>query len=73
MLPGLMSPRQLPTNTDDLISQPSKFGRVLTSNIRDMASFVCMNWRDPNNNKNNKFANPVVDIAASIRIGVLFG
>ena len=49
------------------------FGRVLTSNIRDMASFVCMNWRDPNNNKNNKFANPVVDIAAPSRIGVLFG
>ena len=38
MLPGLMSPRQLPTNTDDLISQPSKFGRVLTSNIRERAA-----------------------------------
>ena len=48
MLPSLMSPRQLSTNTDDLISQPSKFGRVLTSsNIRDIASFVCMNYRDP--------------------------
>ena len=71
MLPGQMPPRQLSTNTDDWIDQPSKFGLFLTSNIRDMASFVFNNYRDPNNTK--KFANPVVDITASSRAGVLFG
>ena len=36
----------------------------------DMASFVTINYREPN--KMN-FANPVVDIAASSRIGDFFG
>ena len=62
MLPGPMSLRQLQTNTDSPTNQPSKFGGVLTSKIRDMASNVFINYR-----------NPVVDIAASSQIGVLLG
>ena len=53
MLPGQMSPRELTTNTDDLSDQPSKFGWVWTSNIRDMASYVLINYRDPNKNPKN--------------------
>ena len=73
MLPGQMSPRQLQTNTDSLTNQPSKFGWVLTCNIRDMASYVFINYRDPNNSPNKKFSNPVEDIAASSQVGDLFG
>ena len=69
MLPGLMSP-MVPMNTDDLTNQPLKFGRVLTSNIRDMAFFVFINYRNP---PKKKFTNPVVHIAASMQIGFLFG
>ena len=71
MLPGQMSPRELSTNLDDLTNQPSKFGLVWSTNIRDMTSFLCMNYRDPKNNKTNKtkFAKPVVDIAASSQVG----
>ena len=74
MLPGQMSPRELSTNLDDLTNQPSKFGLVRSTNIRDMTSFLCMNYRDPKNKK-TKFAKPVVDIAASSQVGfwVLFG
>ena len=42
---------------------------------RDMAWFVFIYYRDPKTKKMKKrmnFANPVVDIAASGRIGVLF-
>ena len=54
--------------TDALTIQPSKFGRVLTSNSGDMASYLLLNYRDPNKNNNTKnFAKPVVDIAASSR------
>ena len=71
MLTLQMSPRQLTTHADGLTIQPSKFGRVLTSNSGDMASYLMFNYRDPktNKNKNNKvnFAKPVVDIAASSR------
>ena len=35
--------------------------------MKDVASFAFVNCRDP------EFANPLVDIAASSRIGVLFG
>ena len=73
MLPGQMSPWQLPTNIDNLTNQSSKFGWVRTSNIKDMALFVIINYRDPHNNKKIKLANPVVNIAASSRTGVLFG
>ena len=52
MLPSVITPRQLTTNENDLTNQPSKFSWVLTSNIRDMASFVFINYRDPNKNKN---------------------
>ena len=69
IFPGLMSLRQLPTNTDDLTNQPSKFGWVLSSNIKDMTSFVFINYRDPT----TPFANAVVDIAASSWTVVLFG
>ena len=69
--PGQMSLRQLPTNTDSPTNQPLRFGWVLSSNIRDMALYVFINYKDHNYKK--KFANPVVDIAASSRIGVLFG
>ena len=72
MSPSKMSPRQLPTNTDDLNNQSSKFDLVQTSNIRDMTSFVFINYWDPNKIP-LKLANPVVDIATSSRIGVLFG
>ena len=65
MLTLQMSPRQLTTHADGLTIQPSKFGRVLTSNSGDMASYLLLNYRDPPNNKN--FAKPVVDIAASSR------
>ena len=64
------SPRQLTTHADGLTIQPSKFGRVLTSNSGDMASYLMFNYRDPKTKKkNNKvnFAKPVVDIAASSR------
>ena len=56
MLTLQMSPRQLTTHADGLTIQPSKFGRVLTSNSGDMASYLLLNYRDPNNNKkkNNK-------------------
>ena len=57
MLPGQMSPRELSTNLDDLTNQPSKFGLVRSTNIRDMTSFLCMNYRDPKNKK-TKFAKP---------------
>ena len=70
MLTLQMSPRQLTTHADGLTIQPSKFGRVLTSNSGDMASYLLLNYRDPNKNKNNNtknFAKPVVDIAASSR------
>ena len=71
MLTLQMSPRQLTTHADGLTIQPSKFGRVLTSNSGDMASYLMFNYRDPKKNpkKNPKmnFAKPVVDIAASIR------
>ena len=73
MLPGPMSLRQLQTNTDSPTNQPSKFGGVLTSKIRDMASNVFINYRNPNPLRIPNFANPVVDIAASSQIGVLFG
>ena len=65
MLTLQMSPRQLTTHADGLTIQPSKFGRVLTSNSGDMASYLLLNYRDPNKNMN--FAKPVVDIAASSR------
>ena len=71
MLTFQMSPRQLTTHADGLTIQPSKFGRVLTSNSGDMASYLMFNYRDPKKNpkKNPKmnFAKPVVDIAASSR------
>ena len=70
MLTLQMSPRQLTTHADGLTIQPSKFGRVLTSNSGDMASYLLLNYRDPpkKNKKNKKnFAKPVVDIAASSR------
>ena len=66
MLTVQMSPRQLTTHTDGLTIKPSKFGRVLTSNSGDMASYMLLNYRDPNNNNKN-FAKPVVDVAASSR------
>ena len=69
MLMLQLSPRQLTTHADGLTIQPSKFGRVLTSNSGDMASYLLLNYRDPNknNNKTKNFAKPVVDIAASGR------
>ena len=70
MLTLQMSPRQLTTHADGPTIQPSKFGRVLTSNSGDMASYLLLNYRDPinkNNNKTKNFAKPVVDIAASSR------
>ena len=69
MLTLQMSPRQLTTHADGLTIQPSKFGRVLTSNSGDMASYLLLNYRDPKNKNNNtkNFAKPVVDIAASSR------
>ena len=68
MLTLQMSPRQLTTHADGLTIQPSKFGRVLTSNSGDMASYLLLNYRDPNKkNKKMNFAKPVVDIAASSR------
>ena len=66
MLTLQMSPRQLTTHADGLTIQPSKFGRVLTSNSGDMASYLMFNYRDPKKTKMN-FAKPVVDIAASSR------
>ena len=46
----------------------------MSSNIRDMTLYVLINYRDPNKNPNtNKFAIPVVDIAATSRVGDLFG
>ena len=65
MLTLQMSPRQLTTHADGLTIQPSKFGRVLTSNSGDMASYLMFNYRDPKKKKNMNFAKPVVDIAAS--------
>ena len=64
------SPRQLTTHTDTdgLTIEPSKFGWVLTSNIWDMASYLLLIYRDPNNTSNFTkiyFAIPVEDIAAS--------
>ena len=49
---------------------PNKFWSQKSFGLKDMASFEYINFRDPNN---IKYANPVVDIAASIRIEVLFG
>ena len=54
MLMVQMSPGQLTTHTDGLTIQPSKFGRVLTSNSGDMASYLLLNYRDPNNKKKKK-------------------
>ena len=66
MAHGQMSPRQLPANTDDRNNQPSKFGWFPISNIKELTSFVFIKYRDPNkNNTKIKFANPLVDIAAS--------
>ena len=66
MLTLQMSPRQLTTHADGLTIQPSKFGRVLTSNSGDMASYLLLNYRDPNPKiKNFATPVPVVDIAAS--------
>ena len=69
MLTLQMSPRQLTTHADGLTIQPSKFGRVLTSNSGDMASYLMFNYRDPKKKKKKtmNFAKPVVDIAASSR------
>ena len=67
MLTLQMSPRQLTTHADGLTIQPSKFGRVLTSNSGDMASYLLLNYRDPPKKKKMNFAKPVVDIAASSR------
>ena len=64
MLTLQMSPRQLTTHADGLTIQPSKFGRVLTSNSGAMAFYLMFNYRDP---KKMNFAKPVVDIAASSR------
>ena len=72
MLTLQMSPRQLTTHADGLTIQPSKFGRVLTSNSGDMASYLLLNYRDPKNNNKN-FANSVVDIAASSRNWIWLG
>ena len=58
MLTLQMSPKQLTTHTDGLTIQPSKFGWVLTSSSGDMASYLQLNYKDPNkNNKNNKNKN----------------
>ena len=73
MWPGHICPRQSATNKYDLAIQPLKFGWVLTSNIRDMASFVFVNYSDPKIRQDPKFTNPVVDIVASKQFGVLFG
>ena len=64
MLTLQMSPRQLTTHADGLTIQPSKFGRVLSRNGGDMASYLMFNYRDP---KTKNFAKPVVDIVASSR------
>ena len=67
MLTLQMSPRQLTTHADGLTIQPSKFGRVLTSNSGDMASYLMFNYWDPKKKNKVNFAKPVVDIAASSR------
>ena len=46
MLTFQMSPRQLTTHADGLTIKPSKFGRVLTSNSLDMASFLLFNVKN---------------------------
>ena len=68
MLPCQMSSTQLPTYTDGLTNKLSKFGWDLTSNIRDMISLVISIIGTPSQ---KKFANPVVDITAWSRDGVL--
>ena len=55
MLTLQMSPRQLTTHADGLTIQPSKFGRVLTSNSGDMASYLLLNYRDPPTTRTRKF------------------
>ena len=55
MLTLQMSPRQLTTHADGLTIQPSKFGRVLTSNSGDMASYLLLNYRDPKVVENGLF------------------
>ena len=54
MLMFQMSLRQLKTHADGLTIQPLKFGRVLTSNSGDMASYLLFNYRDPTKNKKKK-------------------
>ena len=66
MLTVQMSPRQLRIHTDGLTIKPLKFGWVLTSNSGYMASFLLLNYRDPEKKEEN-FAKPVVDIASSSR------
>ena len=46
---------------------PLKFGQNRASNSWDMASFLMVNYRDPNKKKNPNCANSVVDFAASSR------
>ena len=48
-------------------AKPSKFGIVLIRNIKDMGSFLLVNYRDPKktNNKEMKFKKLGVDIALS--------
>ena len=49
-----MSPRHLPTRTDDLTNQSSKFGQVRTINIRDMALYMLEIYSVGINNNNNQ-------------------
>ena len=67
MLPGQMSSWLLESAKECPKNPPLKFGQNRASNSWDMASFLMVNYRDPNNNKNPNFANSVVDFAALSR------
>ena len=60
ILSGLISPRLLPTHTDDLTQQTTNYCFIR----------VYQYYRDPNPKKLN-FANPVQDIAATSWVGAL--
>ena len=54
MLPGQMSLWQLESAQEGLRTLPLKFGQNWASNWWDMASFLMVNYRDPNNKKKKK-------------------
>ena len=57
----------IPNDINGLTIQSSTFGSVLTGSIRDKASYLLVNYRDPNNKSNKNFAKPVLNCSRRLK------